>query len=137
MNRSTWFCRPVPNLPAQAPKDYKGRESFRISKVFLTKVGFEGHPVAVGRVAEAEVGGVEQEPVGRLAAVEAVADDRKAQAGRMGAMDAQLVGAAGVGDEAEEGRSVVAQAEYLVVGDGRLALLGVDLLPGPVIPVGR
>ena len=35
LNCSNWFCRPVPNLPAQAPWEYKGRDSFWISKDFL------------------------------------------------------------------------------------------------------
>ena len=34
LNRSNWFCRPVPNLPAQAPKDYKGKNFYGISKPF-------------------------------------------------------------------------------------------------------
>ena len=51
-------------------------------------------------------------------------------------MHTKLVGAAGVGDEPNEGGPVVTNFQHFVVGDGRLALFGIDHLPRTVVPVG-
>ena len=53
----------------------------------------------------------------------------------MGTMDAQLVGAAGMGVELKTG-DAVGDREYLIVGDGGLARLVIDDLTGTVEGVG-
>ena len=90
---------------------------------------------AVFRMPERQIGGVEHQPAGWRAAVETVSDNRPSQTGRMGAMDAELVCAARVGNQAEEGFTGLRCFQYFVFRDGGFAMVRIDLLPRAVIPV--
>ena len=88
-------------------------------------------------MAETEVGSVEYQAVGRRAAVEPVAQDGAAEAGGMGTVDAELVGAARVRNQPQERFAGSFHVEYFVFRDGWFSSLQVDHLPRPVVPVGR
>ena len=71
-----------------------------------------------------------------MAAIEAVTEDGAAEAFRMGGVDAELVGAAGVGREADVEGSVGEDCEDLVFREGLFAVPTIDSLARPVVPVG-
>ena len=70
-----------------------------------------------------------------VAAIEPVTEDGAAEALGMGGVDAELVGAAGVGREAHFQGAVGVGGEDFVFRQGAFAFLGVHFLPGAVVPV--
>ena len=90
---------------------------------------------------EPDFGGMEHE-AGALGAVELVAHNGTAKSVGMGAVDAQLVGAARLGVEGDQVRGERREegggrfVDELVVGDSPLAVLHVDNLSGTVHGVG-
>ena len=92
-------------------------------------------------VNESQLGGMETEAAVFLS-VEVIAKDRDAETVGVGTVYAQLVGAACVGGEGDEGEGVAMESrrtvggKKLVVGDGLLAVQRVDNLTGAVHGVG-
>src|SRR4051794_34273542 len=82
---------------------------------------------------EGECLGMQREALGG-AAVQPVADDRGAEAERVGGVDAELVAAAGARHEVDAGARAGA-IDDVPVGDRRLAVLRVDDLARPVVEV--
>ena len=85
---------------------------------------------------EGEGVGTELEGVAlSMASVEAVAEDGTVEAFRMGGVDAELVGAARMGREADFQFSIRVDGQDLIFGAGGFPLVFVYFLPGAVVPV--
>ena len=95
-------------------------------------------------VGECDGVGVEVEPyVGRhfcpdvsAASVQEVSEDRSAEAERVGRVDTELVGAAGVRMKQDVGASVFARRYGFIFCQGGFALRSVDFLAGSFVVVG-
>ena len=74
---------------------------------------------------------------GLFCAVQPIAQDRAVESVRMRAMDAELVGAAGLGKEIDMASAVFLCAAHAVVCHGGFAMLEVNHLSGTVERIGE